>query len=64
MNYGSRQEHALYLLKILKEYPNNKLYYKDSSGKKYSTAEIISEIENDTEIGKQIVTSGKGLIST
>jgi hypothetical protein len=64
MDYGERQERAVHLVKILRESPNQANTYKDTiTGKEYTPAEIADEIENETDIGREIL-AVSGLVFT
>jgi hypothetical protein len=64
MNYGDRQDRALYLIKTLRARPNqNEIIYHGyligadrlNAGTPYSVKEIADNIEQQTELGQELV---------
>ena len=39
-------------INLLKELPDNTIIFKSSSNKKYTNLEMITELENNTELGR------------
>ena len=63
MNYGERQERALWLIKVLREHPDhdNQIVHRDHKGLGYTREDIAKEIERETLVGRTTV-SVAGLV--
>ena len=56
MDYGDRQERALFLVNRLRESQHqDRVYTSNTDGKIYTPADIADEIEKETELGKEIL---------
>jgi hypothetical protein len=64
MDYGDRQERALYLVKCCREHPDQKgTIYRDYQKRAYTASELADAIENQTDVGVNLVAM-TGLISS
>ncbi len=55
MDYGDRQDRALYLIKRFREAGDNGKAYTDYKGRVYTPAQMADEIEQETDLGKTML---------